>query len=183
MKQPWTKFVQMVTPDDARERAFLSDDPDFQIWRNSRYQVMVSRIYPHDKETGALIKTDLFVTQLSIKRIDRMAIHDWRDLQRIKNELAGDEALAVEVYPPESKLVDTANQYFLWVVPPAWIDVFAFIFQTRVVSEANWRNSRQRPWPSDTKPKDLLTNEQLDHWHNAMIEYQNKQRKTDDEKI
>jgi hypothetical protein len=41
-------------------------------------------------------------------------VHDWRDLQRIKNELVGPECEAVELYPAESRLVDTANQYHLW---------------------------------------------------------------------
>jgi hypothetical protein len=36
-------------------------------------------------------------------------------MQRIKNELAGPERVAVEVYPPVSQLVDHANMYHLWV--------------------------------------------------------------------
>ena len=53
---------------------------------------------------------------LSIKRSDRQPIHDWRDLQRIKNELTDPEYEAIEIYPAESRLVDTANQYWLWVI-------------------------------------------------------------------
>jgi hypothetical protein len=37
-------------------------------------------------------------------------VHDWRDLQRIKNQLVGPECEAVELYPAESRKVDTANQ-------------------------------------------------------------------------
>lgn len=166
MKQRWTPFVEMQRPAEAKERFLMSGDPDFHIWRNSLYQVLTSKIYPHNSETGERITTGNYILQLSIKRIDRMAIHDWRDLQRIKNELAGEEMLAVEIYPPESKLLDTANQYFLWVVPPTWVDsVFAFIFQNRMVSETNWRDSRQRPWPNDSKPKDLVGNEGLDAYY------------------
>jgi hypothetical protein len=55
------------------------------------------------------------MTELSVKRQDRAAVHDWRDLQRIKNELVGPEHEAFEIYPAESRLVDTANQYYLWV--------------------------------------------------------------------
>lgn len=43
-------------------------------------------------------------------------MHDWRDLQAIKNELVGPEHEAIELYPAESRLVDTANQYHLWVL-------------------------------------------------------------------
>jgi hypothetical protein len=53
---------------------------------------------------------------LSIKRHDRRPIHDWRHLQRIKNALVGEQHEAVELYPAESRLVDTANQYHLWVL-------------------------------------------------------------------
>ena len=54
---------------------------------------------------------------LSIKRIDKEPIHDWRHLQEIKNQLCGDEREALEIYPAESRLVDTANQFHLFVLP------------------------------------------------------------------
>ena len=41
----------------------------------------------------------------------------WRDKQRIKNELFGKERVAVEVMPPEEKLVDGADMYHIWVFP------------------------------------------------------------------
>lgn len=53
---------------------------------------------------------------LSIKRRDREPCHDWRDLQRIKSELVGAECEGVELYPAESRNVDMANQYHLWVI-------------------------------------------------------------------
>lgn len=52
---------------------------------------------------------------LSIKRRDKAPIHDWRDLQAVKNLIVGPEHVGFEVYPAESRLVDTANQYHLWV--------------------------------------------------------------------
>lgn len=57
------------------------------------------------------------VFHLSIKRHDRLPIHDWRHLQAIKNEIVGPDRLAVEIYPEEHRLVDTSNQYHLWVPP------------------------------------------------------------------
>lgn len=91
------------------------------------------------------------VLHLSIKRNDRKPVHDWRDLQRIKNELVGPEAEAVELYPAESRLVDAANQYHLWVlVDGGW---FPFGFdQGRLVSgpaEAASIGARQRPFESE----------------------------------
>lgn len=73
-----------------------------EIWINSRYQVMRCRL-------------DDVTIHLSIKRIDQQPVRSWRDLQRIKNELVGPENEAVEVFPAESRLVDTANQYHLFV--------------------------------------------------------------------
>lgn len=40
----------------------------------------------------------------------------WPEMQRIKDELAGTTATAVEVYPPQAEIVDDAEMYHLWVV-------------------------------------------------------------------
>lgn len=63
--------------------------------------------------------------------MDGSARHDWRDFQRIKNELVAPEAEAVELFPAESRLVDTANHYHLWVFPEYR---FPFGMQAREVS-------------------------------------------------
>jgi len=39
----------------------------------------------------------------------------WREKQRIKNELFGQDRTAIEVFPAEIDLVDEANMYHLWV--------------------------------------------------------------------
>ena len=82
-----------------------------EMWRNSRYQVAARRNYTDDGE-GGIVE----MVHLSIKRIDGQTIHDWRDKQRIKTELLGAECEAIELYPAESRLIDTANQYHLWGV-------------------------------------------------------------------
>lgn len=41
----------------------------------------------------------------------------WWEMQRIKNELAGEEATAVEVYPPQHEVVDGADMFHIWVMP------------------------------------------------------------------
>ncbi len=41
----------------------------------------------------------------------------WPEMQRIKDEIAGPEATAVEVYPPQAEIVDDADMYHLWVLP------------------------------------------------------------------
>ena len=37
--------------------------------------------------------------------------------ERIKDEIAGPDATAVEVYPPQAEIVDDADMYHLWVLP------------------------------------------------------------------
>lgn len=41
----------------------------------------------------------------------------FHEMQRIKNELAGEYALAVEIYPPQYELVDDADMFHIWVLP------------------------------------------------------------------
>jgi hypothetical protein len=54
---------------------------------------------------------------IAVKRQDGGLVRDWRQLQRVKNHLGGEESTAIEVFPPESRLVDTVNEYHLWVLP------------------------------------------------------------------
>ena len=41
----------------------------------------------------------------------------WWEMQRIKNDLAGPGATAVEVYPPQAEVVDGADMFHIWIVP------------------------------------------------------------------
>ena len=85
---------------------------------------------------------------LSIKRRDRGIVRDWRHLQRIKNDLCGDERWGVEFFPAESELVDTSNQFHLCVMPEGMRPPVR-IFGMRDVmtpSEAEKVGARQRPF-------------------------------------
>ena len=53
----------------------------------------------------------LAVTSLSKER------PTWWEMQRIKDDLAGADATAVEVYPPAAKVVDDADMFHIWVLP------------------------------------------------------------------
>ena len=70
------------------------------------YQVSVNRNTPNGFDTE--------MTCLSIKRVDKEPLQDWRVLQEIKNAIMGNECEAIELFPAESRLVDTANQRWLW---------------------------------------------------------------------
>ena len=78
------------------------------IYTNNIYQVAV---YPAAK-TGP--ESWPAMIHLSIKRLDRAPVTSWSHLQRIKNELVGEEHEAVELFPAESRLVNMANQYHMW---------------------------------------------------------------------
>lgn len=69
------------------------------------------------------------IDHLLIRRHDGAAEpFAWADLQRIKDELCGAARVAVEVFPPQSQLVDAANCRHLWVLP----DGFALPFGLHV---------------------------------------------------
>ncbi len=85
---------------------------------------------------------------LAIVRRDRSPVHDWRHLQRIKNEIAGPEREAIEIYPAESRLVDTNNQFHLWVFPEG--QVVPTGFTERQVTNKTCGAHKQRPLPEGT---------------------------------
>lgn len=40
----------------------------------------------------------------------------WHEMQRIKDELAGRDATAIEVYPPRDQVIDEADMFHIWVL-------------------------------------------------------------------
>lgn len=75
-----------------------------QVWVSPLYVVQV---YERETAWGTVL-------HLAIRRCDDRPEMPWRDMQRIKNELVGPERLGVEVFPPESAVMD---MYHLWVLP------------------------------------------------------------------
>jgi hypothetical protein len=109
---------------------------DDQVFRNDRYQVAV-------RDLGEVV-------HLSIKRIDREWIHDWRELQEIKNLLVGPECEGVELYPAESRKVDSANQYHLWVLKNPALRI-PLGFAEGLVMEEPGGQAQQRPFEKQPK--------------------------------
>lgn len=99
----------------AHEREGL--DVDIEVWRNETYEVIVTRGGQYRKSTGKVEENDDGLTHLSIKRYDRAPCRNWRHFQQVKNEICGETAEAVEVYPAEARLADNANQYHLFAFP------------------------------------------------------------------
>lgn len=76
------------------------------VWKNRAFAVLIRTV---DTEWGP-------VMHAAIRNVSETDI-PWRDMQRIKDELFGEERAAVEVFPPSDELVDEANMYHLWVLP------------------------------------------------------------------
>lgn len=80
---------------------------------------------------------------LSIRRLDREVIRDWRDLQEIKNLLIGKEHEGFELFPAESRLVDSANQYYIFVFKDPKMRL-PFGFMERYVTNESMSTTKQR---------------------------------------
>jgi hypothetical protein len=105
------------------------------VWINDTYQVQRREL------DGGLV-------HLNIRRRDGGAIlRDWRHFQQIKNELIGEECEAIELYPAESRKVDTSNKYHLYGYTD---DTFRFPIHMFDKRDVDYRNgstpgTRQRP--------------------------------------
>ena len=118
---------------------------DCDTYQNDIYSVMVFR----NKKADWQVHEKSWkgnMTYISIKRKDKKAVHDWRHFQQIKNELVGDEVEAIELYPKESRLHDTVNQYHLFCLPLG--TTFKFGWQERNVDytprEGGYNKAGQR---------------------------------------
>ena len=138
--RPWVPLLPAKPRVNDEQRQWLIENGfehvlDDEIWMNDRYVVHVDRF-----DDGA-------VHHLSIRRVDRKAARDWRHFQQIKNELAGEDAEAVELYPAEDRLVDCANQFHLWCLPPG--RRFPLGFEERLVLDdgegPDMPGAKQRP--------------------------------------
>lgn len=139
--KPWVPLykAQLVIP--AVLAAAARSDPEIaaaleghgEVWRNDSYVVLVQRA------------PEGYVTVLSVRRADRGYTRDWRHLQQIKNEIAGPDVEAAELYPSELRRVDTANQTYLWCAAPG--ERFPWGFGERLIvgpGEGPQTGSRQR---------------------------------------
>jgi hypothetical protein len=120
---------------------------DLDVWLNNLYVASRRRL------------SEDFI-HLSIRRLDRSAAKDWRHFQWIKNQLVGPECEAIEIYPAESRVMDSANQYHLWCFADPK-NRFQIGWNERLVMEESSMGSVQRRWPANMRPSDLKTTEQL----------------------
>ena len=59
------------------------------------------------------------VISIEASERDLISIHhdgtiSWEDMQQIKNEIWGEDVVAVEMFPPEDQVVNSGNYRHLW---------------------------------------------------------------------
>ena len=171
----WTSFEETTSKFSKEDLLVIGSDKSFA---NNKYGVFVKTVTPDEHGFG-----DFSMTHLSIKTHDRAPENDWREFQRIKNELCSPECEAIQIYPAESRLVDTSNQYHLWVFPDE--STIPLGFHARcVVEEINSvlgvGKSRQRAYPEDQKPEDIVS---VDEMEEKKKKYEENIRRQNDENL
>lgn len=122
-------MVEKVIADAENDEVFLSACGTYQVTR--RYNT------PNGFDTPMIC--------LSCKRVDREPLQDWRVLQEIKNALVGEECEAIELHPAESRLVDTANQRWLWCFANPTVRVPVGFTERAVCNDTQMKGTKQRP--------------------------------------
>ena len=108
-KLSWNSFQDVTIEAINKARALNPEStyqPD-QVLQNNKFIVQIF--------TGREV-LGMPATKAMIRRSDSGTAVFWSDLQRIKNEIFGTEAQAIQVFPRESELTDVANLYWLWVI-------------------------------------------------------------------
>lgn len=104
MKKPVTKFEQL----DLELSSFIPKGMT-RAFRNTRYTVMVYDNSPTSK--GGAIRV------MIQKHDDTPIMNHWSEIQKIKNEVFGEDVTAVEYYPSKEELIDDRNIYWIWIFP------------------------------------------------------------------
>jgi len=152
----WTPFAEIDPPFADAGPADRPSGPRKPRWMaNSIYVVLVQT--PHDVQPfGAVV-------HLAITTHDQQPRHDWREMQRIKNEIVGEDVEAVELYPSENRLVDNSNWFHLFCFPRLHMEGgrLPFGFDSRFVSEGSvpgvntaGEGFRQRAFRPELRPED-----------------------------
>tara|TARA_R110002020_G_scaffold399695_1_gene609527 strand:+ start:479 stop:1024 length:546 start_codon:yes stop_codon:yes gene_type:complete len=139
----WRDLVEWhgITKVEAKKMIKTLNDQVF--YANDLYNCQVT-----EKKYNQSIGTE--ITELSITRRDRKAIHDWRHLQWIKNDILGVDVEAIELYPSESRLLDTANTFWLYAFPKGEILPFGRVFDAPMVM------STKQAWESGAVQREYI---------------------------
>lgn len=79
-------------------------------WAGQCHQVRRNRVF------AVLVRLDASgVVHLGVSSLSGIR-PSWPEMQRIKDEIAGPDATAIEVYPPKAEVVDEADMFHIWVL-------------------------------------------------------------------
>lgn len=141
-----------INPKLAEVRGALGVEPPDEVWINNRYQVVVDFVESSDdRHDDRDIPKEQKLAHLSIHSHDRGPMRNWRHLQQIKNEVCGEERFGVEVFPAESLLVDTSNEYHLFVLPEGETMGFG-LDESLVSSDEQVESYNAAPHPGHQEP-------------------------------
>lgn len=122
---------------EEKIQKYVADMMSCTYYKNNLYQVAK---YPPATYAAGWPE----IIHLSIKRLDKTPVHSWSHLQLIKNEVVGNEYEAVEIYPAESRIVNMANQYHLWVINEEGVSLpIGFFDGRRVAGQVEGSQSKQ----------------------------------------
>ena len=97
-------FIRSFSTMKQAKKQYYSEINETDVYINNLYMCFVERsediihisFKTHDKKTDAGIS--------------------WQHKQWIKNDICGEESEGLEMFPAESRIVNMANQYHLWVL-------------------------------------------------------------------
>jgi hypothetical protein len=115
-----------VTYNQARKIAKqqMRDDVPYEVFGD--YLVKVR----HGEKADQIVLNPDWMGQcswLSIKHKENKPHSDWATFQAMKNHFCGPEREAVMLYPGESRLVDMADQYHVFVLPEGCVMPFGWL--------------------------------------------------------
>lgn len=116
--------IRQLQRDNASQPAALSPVPPYMwpatpaewekqtgVWRSSTFLVQSFDV------GGGVVRLSVSRTEVDEATLRWREDITWEDLQRLKREAGFGEREAVEVYPPDSAVVNVANMRHLWVLP------------------------------------------------------------------
>lgn len=116
---PLVRLDEKKLAQAKKEHKFLENCS--AIYSNSRVEV---QLFPCKSDIGATM-------QCNVRRHGDIDELTWRELQRIKTELFGEQAVAVEVFPAaEQEWKPTVEVRVLWILPTTWTIPFGLHLST-----------------------------------------------------
>jgi len=116
-----------------------------ECWYDKKEKYKVVRSVINSKDHPELVHSEDIgqIIWLSVRiHMGEEVLRDWREFQCIKNDLVGKEAEAIEIYPPESMLVDEINTFHLWVFPKKTVPLGWVERKTLTAEERNFNDQR-----------------------------------------